>query len=265
MEAETYAQIKTSVKTLLNIDLNHYKEEQMKRRLDSWLARSRASSWNDYFSLLRENKDELEKFRNYLTINVTEFFRDPERWAALRRDILPRLLTESERDAQRRGSLRVWSAGCSVGVEAYTLAILLEETAPGKTHYLLASDLDRGALAKARAGGPYLAEEARNLTPEQRIRFLSPSAPFFVKPEVARKVTFREQNLLNDPFEGGFDLIVCRNVIIYFTNEAKTLLYRKFHQALRPGGVLFLGGTEIMPRPADLGFRNAGISFYMKE
>ncbi len=265
MEAETYAQIKTSVKSLLNIDLNHYKEEQMKRRLDSWLARSRVSSWKDYFSLLYEDKEELEKFRNYLTINVTEFFRDPERWAALRRDVLPRLLAEAERDPQKRGSLRVWSAGCSVGVEAYTLAILLEEVAPGKPHYLLASDLDRGALAKAKAGGPYLAEEARNLTPEQRIRFLSPTPPFYVKPEVARRVTFCEQNLLNDPFESNFDLIVCRNVIIYFTNEAKTLLYRKFHQALRPGGVLFLGGTEIMPRPAELGFRNAGISFYVRE
>ncbi len=265
METEVYAQIKSSVKSLLNIDLNHYKDEQMKRRLDSWLVRSRFSNWNDYLRSLRDSADELQKFRNYLTINVTEFFRDPERWNALRREVLPNLLAHAAKDARLRGGLRVWSAGCSTGVEAYTLAILLEETAPGKAHAVLATDIDHGALAKARARGPYHPDELRNLSPEQRSHFITPAPPFLVKESLARMITFREQNLLNDPFESGLDLIVCRNVIIYFTNEAKNLLYRKFHDALRPGGIVFLGGTEIMPRPGDLGFRNAGISFYTRD
>ncbi|MEN4010535.1 MAG: protein-glutamate O-methyltransferase CheR [Chloroflexota bacterium] len=265
MEAEVYALIKSSIKNLLNIDLNHYKDEQMKRRLDSWLVRSRASNWKDYLRCLGDSADELEKFRNYLTINVTEFFRDLERWNALRRDILPKLLADAAKDNHKRGGLRVWSAGCSTGVEAYTLAILLEEAAPGKPHAILATDMDHGALAKARARGPYHPDEMRNLNPEQRSRYITPLAPYCVKESLARMVTFREQNLLNDPFDHGFDLIVCRNVIIYFTNEAKALLYRKFHDALRPGGIIFLGGTEIMPRPGELGFCNAGISFYTRD
>jgi chemotaxis protein methyltransferase CheR len=265
MEQEVYSQIKNAIKKLFNIDLNHYKDEQMKRRLDSWLARSRMQTWTEYLNLVAENQVERERFRDYLTINVTEFFRDPERWKALRTDVMPVLLKELDRMPDGRKGLRVWSAGCSIGVEAYTLAILLDEEAPNRPHYLLATDFDRGALQKATARGPYTAEEIRNLTPEQRNKYLTPeNNRFLIKESLGKRVTFREQNMLNDRFENGFDLIVCRNVVIYFTNEAKAVLYQKFQAALRPGGVLFMGGTEIIPRPADIGLRNHGISLYLK-
>jgi chemotaxis protein methyltransferase CheR len=265
MEAQTYSQVKSSVKKLLNINLDYYKDEQMKRRLDSWLIRSRHTDWTEYFHFITQNTEEFSRFRDYLTINVTEFFRDPDRWAMLRKDVIPVLLQESGRSGDARKGLRVWSAGCSIGVEAYTLAILLEETAPHMNHYLLASDMDRGALTKAKARGPYTNDEIRNLTAEQRSRFMDLGQGNYVKDATARRVTFKEQNMLEDRFENGFDLIVCRNVVIYFTNEAKTFLYSKFHEALRPGGVLFLGGTEIIPRPNEIGFRNYGISFYVKQ
>lgn len=264
MEAETYSLVKTSVKKILDIDLNHYKDEQMKRRLDSWLARTRQASWPDYFHLIAANLEERDRFRNYLTINVTEFFRDPDRWKVLRRDVIPQLVRETAGSDPRKG-LRVWSAGCSIGVEAYTLMMLLDEELPNRNHFILATDLDRGALAKARSRGPYTQDEMRNLTAEQRARFMDIDQTGYVKPVFASRVTFREQNLLEDRFETGFDLIVCRNVVIYFTNEAKQTLYAKFCGALRSGGVLFLGGTEIIPRPTDLGFRNHGISFYLKQ
>ncbi len=261
MEADVYSSIKTSVKRLLNIDLSYYKDEQVKRRLDSWLVRTKATSWGEYFQVVSKDAHEMDRFRNYLTINVTEFFRDPDRWATLGKDIVPSLLEKSSFSSKE---LRVWSAGCSIGVEAYTLAILLNESAPGRKCSLLATDMDRGALAKARAGGPYLAEEIRNLTPEQREKFLKPGPPYFIKDELVHKITFQEQDMLTERFGNDFDLIVCRNVIIYFTTEAKTMLYSKFHDALRPGGVLFLGGTEIISKPADFGFRNIGISLYKK-
>jgi chemotaxis protein methyltransferase CheR len=265
METEVYVQVKSSVKKFFNIDLNHYKDEQMKRRLDSWLARSRAQNWAEYFHQIADNPVERDRFRDYLTIKVTEFFRDPERWNTMRRDVLPHLLKELDHLPDARKGLRVWSAGCSIGVEAYTLSILLEEEAPHRPHYLLATDFDRGALQKATARGPYSAEEIRNLTPDQRTRYLSAeNNQYFIKEPIAKKVTFREQNLLNDRFENGFDLIVCRNVVIYFTTDAKSALYQKFQAALRPGGVLFMGGTEIIPRPTDIGLRNYGISLYMK-
>jgi chemotaxis protein methyltransferase CheR len=265
METEVYAQVKSSVKKFFNIDLNHYKDEQMKRRLDSWLARSRVLNWAEYFHLIADNPVERDRFRDYLTINVTEFFRDPDRWNTMRRDVLPNLLKELDHLPEARKGLRVWSAGCSIGVEAYTLSILLEEEAAHRLHYLLATDFDRGALQKATARGPYNAEEIRNLTLDQQARYLAKeNNQYFIKEAIAKKVTFREQNLLNDRFETGFDLIVCRNVVIYFTTEAKATLYQKFQAALRPGGVLFMGGTEIIPRPTDIGLRNHGISLYMK-
>ncbi|HEY9077937.1 MAG TPA: protein-glutamate O-methyltransferase CheR [Anaerolineaceae bacterium] len=265
MEPEVYNTIKANIKKLLDIDLSYYKDEQMKRRLDSWLVRSGASSWEEYFHRVRTNPDEMTRLRNYLTINVTEFFRDIERWQYLRTTVIPALLKDIPAARGIREGLRIWSAGCSIGVEPYTLAILLDEITAVRNHYILATDLDRGALKKARERGPYTAEETRNITPAQRSTYFDPGGPpYYITQKIANRITFKEQNLLADPFEQNFDLIVCRNVVIYFTQDAKNLLYQKFSQALRPGGILFLGGTEIIPRPQDFGLKNFGISFYTR-
>src|SRR5512147_1311841 len=111
MDADVYTQVRDSIKRTLKIDLTHYKDEQMKRRLDSWLIRVRASTWNEYFSLISTNLAERERFREYLTINVTEFFRDSNRWTTLQQDIVPYLIKNS---IQRRSAagLKLWSAGC---------------------------------------------------------------------------------------------------------------------------------------------------------
>ena len=258
MEAEVYTQVKRTIRGLLDINLEYYKDEQMKRRLDSWLVRSGSASWADYLHRVRADAGELSRLRDYLTINVSAFFRDPERWQALRQTVLPALLAGRPR-------LRVWSAGCSLGLEPYSLARLLEEVTPARRHTILGTDLDRGALAKAKARGPYSAEDVQNVTAQQRQAFFDPGGPpWYVRTQVASRVVFREQNMLADDFETDFDLIVCRNVVIYFTEAAKAQLYQKFYQALRPGGVLFVGGTEIVPKAQDLGFRNSGISFYQK-
>ena len=200
MESNIYTLVKASVKKIYNIDLSYYKDEQMKRRLDSWLARTRQPSWHEYFHFMKDNLVEQDRFRNYLTINVTEFFRDPERWNMLRRDIIPDLMKDASHSQLRKG-LRVWSAGCSIGVEAYTLTILLDEIAPTQNHYVLATDMDRGALQKARARGPYNQDEVRNLTAEQKQKYLMPGPPYLVKEAIAKRITYKEQDLLNDPFE----------------------------------------------------------------
>jgi chemotaxis protein methyltransferase CheR len=263
MELDLYNQVKSSVKQILGIDLNHYKDEQMRRRLDSWLVRSGEQNWERYFSRLRIDTGELSRFRNYLTINVSEFFRDADRWQTMRTKILPDLMREAP--ITRNPRLRIFSAGCSIGPEPYTLAILMNEVFRGQPFHILATDLDRGALAKAKARGPFTAEEIRNVSPEQRAAYFDPSGPpFFVTEKLSRQITFQEQNLLQDQFDNNFDLIVCRNVIIYFTFEAKAALYEKFSRALRPGGILFLGGTEIIPKPQEYSLQSYGISFYKK-
>jgi chemotaxis protein methyltransferase CheR len=263
MEPDVYTQVKSSVKHTLKIDLENYKDEQMKRRLDSWLARSKVETWKDYFYLLSRDATELERFRNYLTINVTEFFRDQARWDSLRQEILPYLI-KTTAATRPFGGLKLWSAGCSIGTEAYSMAIMMAESAPLQKYDLLATDLDRGALLKAKAGGPYTEDDLRNLSVVQRQKYISTTAPYHVSEKLKKNVRFAEQDILNDPFENNFDLIVCRNVVIYFTAEAKDKLYAKFCAALRPGGVLFVGGTEIISTSAKYGFQNFGISFYKK-
>lgn len=263
MEAEVYTQVKTSIKHTLKIDLENYKEEQMKRRLDSWLVRSHISTWNEYFNLIIKDAMEQERFRNYLTINVTEFFRDQSRWDHVRTEILPYLINNSAQHPQT-GGLKLWSAGCSIGAEAYTLAMLMEDFFPSQKYSILATDLDRGALLKAKSRGPYNQEDIRNLSTKQRQQYVTPSSPYYVEEKLQRNIRFQEQNLLDDHFEGDFDLIVCRNVVIYFTTASKDLLYMKFSKALRPGGVLFVGGTEIISVATKFGLQNFGISFYKK-
>lgn len=263
MDAEIYTQVKASIKRRLKIDLENYKSEQMKRRLDSWLARSLSPDWNDYFDRLSRDETELERFRNYLTIHVTEFFRDPSRWNALRETVLPYLIRNSSEDHRADGS-KLWSAGCSTGAEAYSLAMLMAEAAPLQKYSLLATDLDRGALLKARSRGPYTQEDLHSLGAALRRKYVTTTAPYHVRESLRKNIRFEEHDLLADRFEGGFDLIVCRNVVIYFTAEAKESLYAKFSAALRPGGALFLGGTEIIPGPAKYGFQNFGVSFYNK-
>lgn len=261
MDQDIYVQVKAVIKSLAGIDLEHYKDEQMRRRLDSWLVRSGMKSWDEYFTKIKDNKDELLKFRNYLTINVTEFFRDIERWKHLQNVVLPGLISE----AGFKPGLRIWSAGCSIGAEPYTLAMILDELTPGKKHYISGTDLDKGAIARAQAGGAFLTEEIKSLTPQQRSTYLIPGGPpYFVVDSHIKKITFREQNMITDHFETDFDLIVCRNVVIYFTSTTKDVLYKKFAGSLRKGGILFIGGTEIIPHPQDFGLKSFGISFYQK-
>jgi chemotaxis protein methyltransferase CheR len=261
MELDVYSRIKTVVKTSVGIDLEHYKDEQMRRRLDSWLVRSGMKSWDDYFARIKVDPDELLKFRNYLTINVTEFYRDSERWKHLQSTVFPLLLQASV----TKPGLRVWSAGCSIGAEPFTLAMILGEIAPNRKHYILGTDLDKGAISRALSGGAFLQEEVRGLSPAQRATYFRPGGPpFHVIESLVKKINFREQNMISDTFETEFDLIVCRNVVIYFTSATKDLLYKKFTSSLRKGGILFIGGTEIIPHPQDFGLKSIGISFYQR-
>ncbi|MEN6436256.1 MAG: protein-glutamate O-methyltransferase CheR [Anaerolineaceae bacterium] len=262
MDAETFAQVKSSVKKILNIDLNYYKEEQVKRRLDSWLLRNNMPDWKIYFDKVTSNATEMSRFRDFLTINVTEFYRDTHHWKTLEEKVLPLLCKQAN---ERKSSLKLWSAGCSVGVEAYTLTMAMDKVASHTPYEIFASDMDRGALQKAKARGPYAAEEVRNLLPDQKNKYLEEIAgKYYFKEQFTHSIRFFEQDLLMDEFTGGFDLIVCRNVVIYFTREAKDMLYMKFRNALNPGGILFVGGTELIPRPSEYGFTSQWMSFYSK-
>jgi len=266
MDDVVYTRVKNQVNKILSIDLESYKEEQMKRRLGSWLTRCGYEDWDVYFKFILTSPEDLLKLRNFLTINVTEFFRDKERWNQVEEKILPLLLQERNNHGSSLQGLRIWSAGCSTGAEPYTLAVLINELAPNRHHYILGTDLDKGALDRARAGGPYHIDEIKNVTPERRIKYFEiEKEKAYFRSSILKAVTFKEQNLITDTYENDFDLIVCRNVVIYFKYEAKNEIYKKFYGALRKSGILFIGGTEIIPRPNEYGYKSYGVSCYIKD
>jgi chemotaxis protein methyltransferase CheR len=259
MEALEYNYVRREILKLTGIDLHGYKSPQMQRRLSAYLLRSGSPTWAHLFRAIRQDEQAIRQLKDYLTINVSAFFRDIERYHYLQRVILPELL-------QRRASLRIWSAGCSRGQEPYSLALLLaDHTSLTSRHRLLATDVDGTALAWAKAGGPYSAEDVVNVPTTLRARFFTEEqGGYRVIESLRRQVSFRQHNLLTAPIEQTFDLIVCRNVVIYFTPEAKNELYSQLYQALRPGGVLFVGATEVIARASEKGFVSKGISFYQR-
>ena len=229
---------KLKFKKTSGLDLNQYKQQQLHRRINQWLARVGAQGYGEYLARMERDKQELEKFLQYLTINTSQFYRDERVFDAIHTKVLPELLQQSYR-------LKIWSAGSSVGAEIYTLAILLEELSPGRRHTLLGTDFDEQALAQAKAGvyGPnYMTTMSKGLLEKY---FTKGAGDTYVLDEQIRKrVVFKQQDLLKGNFEGNFDLILCRNVFIYFTVEAQERLTAQFSQSLRPGGYFIVGSAE---------------------
>jgi chemotaxis protein methyltransferase CheR len=239
------------------INLNDYKPAQMQRRIGNMMSRHGASGYLDFFGKLEADSKLYKDFIDFLTINVTEFFRTPEKFDELEKRVLPDLLKQSSK-------LSIWSAGCSIGAEPYSLAIMLNELTPHTRHRILATDLDVEMLAKAKKG-TYTANELKNIPPARLKKYFTHADNLAtIQDDIRARVEFQRHNLLVDKFETGFDLILCRNVVIYFTEEAKDNLYRRFFASLKPGGVLFVGGTEAILNFRDIGFTQYLPFFYRK-
>jgi len=230
----------------------------MQRRLAGFIGRVGATNVDEFCSLIATDADVKEKVMNFMTINVTEFFRDTRHFEMLRTTVLPEILKKNPRP-------KIWSAGSSRGAEAYSVAMMIEEIAPGTKATIVGTDLDKNIIAQATAGGPFPDAEAKNISASLRNRFMEQKPDgHYVNSEIRSKVTFKEQNLLTDRFDGGFDMIMCRNVVIYFSDEAKSELNKKFSAALKPDGILFIGGTETILNPKDFDFERDAAAFYRK-
>lgn len=252
-----YEGFKKKASELVGIDLELYKSQQMDRRIISLMTFWGLSSYDDYYEALVSSSDRLAQFVNKLTINVSEFFRNPERFEALQDKILPGLLSA-------RPFLRIWSAGCSNGSEPYSVALLLRKLTPGVEHYILGTDIDREILRRA-AEGVYSPNEIRNVPAEDLENYFTCDGKnYCLNREIRESVHFHPQDLLNDTFETGFDMIICRNVVIYFTEQAKDDLYRRLRESLRDNGVLFVGGTEPLLNCRQIGFEADATGFYRK-
>jgi chemotaxis protein methyltransferase CheR len=246
---------------ITGLDLTSYKAPQMHRRLTALLGKLQVKTFADYARLLEADAQRCQEFKDYVTINVSEFLRDADRFTDLERRVLPVLL-------EGGASLRIWSAGCSIGAEPYSMAMMLRELAPTRSYSILATDIDQTILDRARAGNGYLPSDLRNMSPERLSRWFVAEAggKYSVGPAIRPSIRWEKQDLLRDRYPAGpFDLIACRNVVIYFTEEAKERIYQGFVRSLRPGGVLFVGGTEAIMRPHTLGLTVMGPGFYRKE
>jgi chemotaxis protein methyltransferase CheR len=257
--AADYAHFVARVRVLTGIDLSSYKAPQMQRRLLALATRQGAPTLRAFAQAMERDTKALEAFQNFFTINVSEFFRDPARWTALAEQVLPKLMQSPRR------ALRIWSAGCSIGAEPYTLAVLLDELYPGVAHTIFATDIDETTLRRAAGGAGYGETDLRNVAPSWRAKHFRQAndGSWSVTPALKSKITFRQHDMLREPAGQGFDLVVCRNVVIYFTDAAKQQLYGRFHDALRSGGVLFVGGTEVVSNARELGFTPWLTSFYV--
>lgn len=253
-----YLVFQKKIKEKTGLDLAAYKRPQMERRLRSLLAQAGAASFHHYLQLLERTPALLEEFRHRMTINVSELFRNPDKFAELEQELLPELLTNAPR-------LQVWSAGCSYGAESYSLAILLQELSPeARRSRILSTDIDDEMLARARSG-LFSEAEMKNVSQVRRQRFFTPAEEGWKAAEALRQmIDFRHHDLLAEPFEKGFHLILCRNVVIYFTDDAKEGLYRRFCSSLVPGGLLFIGSTEHIFGARELGLEPISAFFYRK-
>lgn len=238
------------------LDLNAYKQDQMQRRIISMIDTKGFKSLEDFWAYLKGDTEHVKWFMDKLAINVSELFRNPEKWVELENRILPELVKQSSR-------LKIWSAGCSFGAEAHTLAIILDRSFSG-SHTVVGTDIDQAALAQAREG-KFIEPDMKNVAADVRKNYFTNEGPNWIaNPKLKRFLSFKTGNLLSDTFDSGFDLIICRNVVIYFTEEAKNILYGKFFRALKPGGYLFVGSTERIVNGREIGFETP-LPFYYKK
>ena len=254
---DNYESFKRSVLQLTGIDLNAYKENQMKRRIDSLIQRSKLHGYQEYIRVLRLDNEKLEEFKGYITINVSEFFRNAEQWVTLNEKILPMI--------KREDGIKVWSAACSTGDEPYSATMLLAEHYPLSKIKILATDIDKQVLHKARSG-LYSDKSLKGLPAQMRLKYFEPKGDgiFEISGDIRKCVNFREHDLLNSSYPMDFDLIICRNVLIYFTDEAKTAVFKRFSSSLKNDGILFLGSTEQILYPKEVGFVPISSFFYKK-
>jgi chemotaxis methyl-accepting protein methylase len=231
-------------------DGRHYKPNYLKRRVAVRMRTVGAASHRDYLKVLERDPREAEALFKRLTIHVTEFFRDPEVYRAVESKVLPVLESLSD-PASDGGNLKAWCAGCSTGEEPYSLALLLSEwtaSRPGWDFDILATDIDEASI-QAALKGMYTEESVARLPPSRlAVGFRRSEGKVRVADPVRSRVRFQVHDLLGDwPASWGeFDLILCRNLLIYLGAAQQQVLYSRFHQVLKPRGFLVLGRTEAL-------------------
>jgi len=239
---------------LTGINLALYKRPQMERRLTTLRNKHGYDSFDAYMGGLRREDQLRAELLERMTINVSEFFRNPERWQAL----LPHLETLNV------SHLAIWSAACSTGEEPYTIAMLMAENIR-RPYHIYATDIDAKVLEQAQ-NGVYHTHQVKHIPDSFLQRYFDiVDNQFTVKATLRTNVQFATHNLLVDEYPNAVDLIICRNVLIYFTDEAKQFVVSSFARSLKPGGLLFVGSTEQFLRSGAIHLENVAPFLYRRK
>lgn len=245
------------VKKKSKIDLSQYKEAQMKRRLETFKDKKGHDTFLALFRAMETDNELYEEFLDRITINVSEFYRNKPRWDYLDEVLLPKLL-------KNKKNIKVWSAACSTGEEPYTMAMILSKYVPLSKISIVATDIDKNVLSRAREG-LYHERSISEVPSEMREKhFIKNGTAYQISDELKGAVSFQHHNLLEDEFDSGFDLIICRNVMIYFTEPTKEVLYHRFNKALNEDGIFFVGSTEQIFTPKNFNFDVEHTFFYKR-
>lgn len=247
----------TKAAELTGINLHNYRGKQMYRRLVNYMNRRNIPDFATFALRLQRDPDELSRFVDYLTINVSEFFRNREHWEVLAEKVVPLLVD------QAKWRIRVWSAGSAAGQETYSAAITFAERSLNDV-FVLGTDIDEMSLSKARAG-KYTASEAKNVPQHLLDKYFRKEDDLYVvKDSIRQIVSFRRHDLLSSEYPGNMDLIICRNVLIYFSEQSKRDVITRLSASLRSGGVLFMGATEAIFNAKDYDLTQIFPFFYRR-
>jgi chemotaxis protein methyltransferase CheR len=244
-------------KTGLNLDC--YKDKQMERRIRQMMLRENRPDFNLFYNYLSVNLPAMERFCHYLTINTSEFFRDGNVFNCLEKDVFPQLLKNYPQ------GLKIWSAGCSMGAEPLSIAIILHKLNALRRAKVLATDIDENVLMVAQKGcfnQRYLSKTPNNLL--QRY-FKKDGENYWIKDVLKKAVIFKKHNLLIDKPIPGCHMILCRNVFIYFKSETQKLLLERFSCSLEPGGFLVIGSAEYINNPGKYGLSKLQNTIFQKQ
>ncbi|HAH20533.1 MAG: hypothetical protein A2Y00_05070 [Omnitrophica WOR_2 bacterium GWF2_43_52] len=228
------------------LDLHSYRDNFLYRRLRLRMQTTKVLGAYEYIGLLEKSPEEYALFLDALSINVTEFFRDPDVFEAFKKNVLAGLITRKAASDFR--SLRIWSSACASGEEAYSLAILIKEELKDNRHLvvkILATDIDAQALEKAKKAA-YPLKELKKIPRDILKKYFTTvdSETYYLTDEIKQMVKFQQHNIFHTPGFKNIDVIFCRNIMIYLSRQQMIELFKKFHQLLNPGGFLVLGKVE---------------------
>ncbi|NLX91588.1 MAG: protein-glutamate O-methyltransferase CheR [Firmicutes bacterium] len=254
-----YGLFKAAFYKKTGLDLDRYKDKQMERRIKQFMQRKNKPDFRLFFDYLSGSPPAMKAFLNYLTINTSEFFRDEKVYKHLQEEIFVELLKKEQ------GALKIWSAGCSIGAEPYSVAIAMDMLKALDRVKIIASDIDEQALQIAEKGSYFLKQLGKTRKEIIHKYFLVEGEDYHIIPEIKRTVTFKHHNLLTDPPYPDCHMILCRNVFIYFKQETQEFLLGRFSEVLKRGGFLVIGSAEYINNPARFGLTKSYNTIYQKE